>query len=170
MIIISAGCNLSSTTPTDRTSATFVPTRTPFATNAPSAPTILPIIGAGENRVATATLRATNIPVTSVPLLGVQCQIYTTYSGPDRNNLLSLRASPSTTATQVFRVPNNAQVLRVPNSAEVEANDYHWLNMIYVDTTAIRYIGWMARDSYSRGGVRDTSIETLVPTGTQAAC
>jgi hypothetical protein len=171
IMMVSAGCNLSTSLPTDTPRPTFAATLTPMPTTAAaSAPTILPLVGFGETRVAPPTARPTTIPVTSVPVMGVQCQVYTTYSGTDPNNKLSLRVSPSATAAQVFRVPNNAQVLLVPNTQEVAADEYHWLNMIYVDSTGMRYQGWMARDSYTRGGVRDTSIVTLVPTGTQVSC
>ena len=93
-----------------------------------------------------------------------------TYSGVDPRNSLSLRISPSISAAQVFRVPTGTQVLLIPNSQETEGDGYHWLNVIYLDTTQIRYQGWMARDSFSTNGVRDPSIATLRPIGASAAC
>ncbi len=101
---------------------------------------------------------------------GQMCDVYTTYSGSDPANRLSLRDQPGTAARQVLRLPNNTRVLRVPGSAEVEADGYHWLNIIYVDGQQQRYEGWTARDSYSFNGVRDPSLATLRPTGQQAPC
>lgn len=101
---------------------------------------------------------------------GQMCDVYTTYSGSDPANRLSLRAQPGTSARQVLRLPNHTRVLRVPGSAEVEADGYHWLNIIYVDGQQQRHEGWTARDSYSAGGVRDLSLATLRPTGQQAPC
>lgn len=101
---------------------------------------------------------------------GAGCAVYLTYSGSDPANLLSLRDQPSVSARQVLRVPNHTQVLLLPNSQEVEADGYHWLNVIYVDASQNRHEGWMARDSYSAGGVRNPSISTLRPTGQQSPC
>jgi hypothetical protein len=101
---------------------------------------------------------------------GGDCQIYTTYSGSDPNNRISLRAEPSSTSTQLFRLPNNTDVFLVPGSQEVEAEGYHWLNIIYIDTQQQRYQGWAARDSFSRGGVRDPSIATLRATSRRGPC
>lgn len=131
-------------------------------------PTLLPLPGNIAGIVVN-TPQATLIPVTSVPPLGTVCQVYTTYSGVDPRNSLSLRTTGSITAPQVFRVPTNAQVQRVPSSQEVEDDGYHWLNVIYVDKE-MRYQGWMARDSFSTNGVRDPSIATLRPTGASAGC
>jgi len=93
--------------------------------------------------------------------MDAQCQVYITYSGTRVDNKLSLRADPSTDAPQLFRVPNNVEVLRVSGSEEVEANGYHWLNVIYSESSGMRYIGWIARDSYGIDGVRDPAVETL---------
>ena len=101
---------------------------------------------------------------------GALCQVYTTYSGSDSANLLSLRAQPSTTGAQLYKLPNNAQVFLIPDSLEVEAEGYHWLNIVYVDTSQNRYEGWTARDSFSTNGVRDPAIATLRATGQQALC
>ncbi|MBK8025814.1 MAG: hypothetical protein IPK19_31600 [Chloroflexi bacterium] len=108
--------------------------------------------------------------MTSVPILGALCPVYTTYSGARSDNKLSLRSAPSAGATQVFRVPNQVEVLLVPGSSEVEADGYHWLNVIYVESAQTRYVGWIARDSYQLNGVRDPSIATLRPAGTQSPC
>jgi hypothetical protein len=113
---------------------------------------------------------ATDVVVTSQPGLGTVCDVYTTYSGARTDNKLSLRSAPSLEATQLYRVPNNADVLRVPGSSEIEAESYHWLNVIYEESPQMRIQGWIARDSYAVNGQRDLSIATLRPTGTQAAC
>jgi hypothetical protein len=81
-----------------------------------------------------------------------------------------MRAEPRAESTQLLRVPTNVQVYLVPGSQEVEAEGYHWLNVIYVDPSQNRYQGWIARDSYIRSGVRIPSIATLIPTGQQAPC
>ena len=130
ILIICAGCNLSSAgvpTPTaDLPIATedvaLKPTRTPISFGATVRPTLLPLIDPGIVTISTA--HPTLIPVTSFPALGGLCQVYTTYSGVDPRNSLSLRTSASTSAPQVFRVPNNQQVLLVPGSGEVEADGY----------------------------------------------
>lgn len=166
ILITTAACNLSMSAPTSTPaiSATEVAlsqaTFTPIPTENTIRPTLLPLPG----------LPATNVPVTSVPLLGEQCAVYTTYSGTDPNNKLSLRAEPSVSATQIFRVPTDTQVLLLPGSTEVEAEDYHWLHVIYAASPQMRYQGWIARDSYSTGGVRNPSIATLRATGTFSAC
>ena len=129
-------------------------------TGAAPQPTLLPL----------PNLPATSVIVTSVPPLDDYCQLYVTYSGVRADNKLSLRSEPSTTALQLFRVPNNAQVLLVPGSREIEAEGYHWLNAIYVESPQMRYQGWIARDSYEVNGVRDPSIATLRPSGTQLPC
>ncbi len=176
VILSIAGCNLSSaevSTPTvDLPIATedvaLRPTRTPISFGATVRPTLLPLIDPGI--VTLSTAQPTLIPVTSVPALGGLCQVYTTYSGVDPRNSLSLRTSASTSAPQVFRVPNNQQVLLVPGSGEIEADGYHWLNIIYVQSPQMRYKGWMARDSFSANGVRDPSIATLRLENAQAGC
>ena len=109
-------------------------------------------------------------PATSAPSLGSQCQVYITYSGVNADNKLSMRSEPSPTATQIFRVPNNTEVFLIPGSQEVEAEGYHWLYVLYVDSPQARYQGWIARDSFETNGVRDASIATLRDAGTQAAC
>jgi hypothetical protein len=118
------------------------------------------------------TLQPPPLPLPNSTALpsGTLCQVYTTFSGNDPDNLLSLRAQPGTTATQLYKLPNNSRVFRVPDSQEVEAEGYHWLNIIYVDAAQNRYEGWTARDSFSTNGVRDPSIETLRPTGQQSPC
>lgn len=154
--ILVSSCNLSDDPPiTVQPPTEVVSTQAPIPSPALTSlgPTPLPALGS-----------------TNSPALGTQCQVYRTYSGTDPRNVLSLRAEPSTEATQVFRVPTNTQVYRVPDSQEVEAEGYHWLNVIYVDPAQNRYQGWMARDSYIVRGVRDPSIATLIPTGQQAAC
>lgn len=176
VILISAGCNLSQTEvaaiPTNTASITEDaaprPTRTPISFGDEVRPTLLPLSGAGS--VIQNTAQPTLIPVTSVPALGGLCAIYITYSGVDPRNNLSLRTSASASAPLIFRVPTNVQVLLVPGSQEVEAETYHWLNVIYVQSPQMRYQGWMARDSFSTNGVRDPSIATLRPIGAQAGC
>jgi hypothetical protein len=101
---------------------------------------------------------------------GTLCQVYVTYSGSDPDNLLSLRAQPSATAKQVIKLPNRTNVFRVPNSQEMEAEGYHWLNIIYIDEAKNRFQGWTARDSFSTNGVRDPLIATLQETNQQSAC
>lgn len=125
-----------------------------------SRPTLPPLPG----------LPPTSPVVTSQPSLGATCDVYTTYSGVRADNVLSLRDGPSTEALQLYRVPNNAPVLRVPGSAEIEAEGYHWLNVIYEESPQQRIQGWIARDSFEVNGERDPSVATLRPTGSQAAC
>jgi hypothetical protein len=96
--------------------------------------------------------------------------VYTTYSGSDPDNLLSLRAAPTVTARQIMKLPNTTRVYRVPNSQEIEADGYHWLNIIYIDEAQNRFQGWTARDSFESGGVRNTLIATLRETSEQASC
>jgi len=177
VMLVSAACNLS------RAEVAAVPTGvpavteegTPHATRTPipfgitALPTLLPLPD-GSGSIIIATPQPTLVPVTSVPPLGSVCQVYTTYSGVDPRNSLSLRTSPSISAPQIFRVPTNAQVLLVPAANETEGDGYHWLNVIYVDTSQVRYLGWMARDSFSTNGVRDPSIATLRPTAASSAC
>ena len=155
-----AACNLATAPPTPSPTVTqqitFLVTATPVVTR----PTRLPLPG----------LPATAISVTSAPLLNATCQVYTTYSGVRADNKLSLRADPTTDATQLFRVPNNVEVYLVPGSQEVEADGYHWLNVIYKDSPQSRYIGWIARDSFEVNGVRDHSVATLRRTARQVSC
>lgn len=154
-MMISA-CNLSDNPPV----TSFPPTEnfaaeTPVPSPAltPLGPTPLPALGSSSN-----------------PALGTVCDVFTTYSGTDPRNVLSMRAEPSANATLVIRVPTNNPVYRVPDSQEVEAEGFRWLNVIYVDPSQNRYTGWIARDSYIQSGVRNPSISTLRPTGQQAPC
>jgi len=184
MVLVCAGCNLSKAvemTPTlDAPPSTLmltegaalVPTeratRTPISFGATTAPTLIPLID--TNVDALGTPQPTLFPVTSAPPLSMLCQVYTTYSGTDPRNNLSLRINPSVSAPQIFRVPTGQQVYLVPGSGEIEADGYHWLNVIYVSSPQMRYQGWMARDSFSANGVRDPSIETLRLVNAQAGC
>lgn len=158
IILLLAACNLSSepqrspptSTPFESQPATDLPVPTPALTDVNAfPPTSLPLPGADSGRL---------------------CDVYTTYSGTLSANVLSMRAEPSPDSAQVLRVPNNAQVYRVPDTQEIEAEGYHWLNVIYADAAQNRYQGWIARDSFMTGGVRDPSILTLRSTGRQAAC
>jgi len=188
LLLICAGCNLSRTevsivatdppaiteapasteTSAPRSTRTPIPFgNTPVGTSDGVLPTLLPLPDGGN--VTVSTPQPSLVPVTSVPLLNASCQTYTTFSGADPRNSLSLRSSASITAPQVFRVPTNTQVLLVPGSQETEGDGYHWLNIIYVGKET-RYVGWMARDSFSTNGVRDASVATLRPLGTTAAC
>lgn len=101
---------------------------------------------------------------------GNGCAVYTTYSGTDPDNKLSMREQPSTSANQILKLPNNAQVYQLRGTQEIEAEGYHWLNIFYVDAQQVRYEGWAARDSFETGGVRDPSIATLRATGQQIDC
>lgn len=172
LMFILVACNLTTQSPVTPTAvdvpaqtdeAVILPTtadvpllRTATPDGTPALPTLLPLPGVLG-------------PIPGGTPLGGQCAVYTTYSGVDPNNKLSLRAQPSTSAPQVFKVPNNAQVYLVPDSQEIEAEGYHWLNVIYVEG-ANRYTGWMARDSFMERGVRRPEIATLRSTGQQAAC
>lgn len=148
------GCNL-----TTRVEPTPAPTvgiffsSSPVAANTPIQPTPQP----------------SPLP-TFAPQIGGICPVYLTYSGSDPANKLSLRSQPSVNAPQVLKVPNNTQVFQIPGSQETEGDGYHWLNVVYVDAQQNRYEGWIARDSYERGGVRYPEIATLQPTGQQAQC
>lgn len=113
---------------------------------------------------------ATNVPAPNASVLGQNCPVYVVYSGSDPANVISLRAQPSAASPQVMRVPNNMRVYLVPGTQEVEAEGYHWLNIVYVDAAQNRYQGWAARDSFMQSGIRDTSIQTLRPTGEQSPC
>jgi hypothetical protein len=168
IIITATACNLTSEAPTrtPRPTESVPPTTAASAvTPSSSAPNIQPIANLGVTNASVPTVAGTNVPLT-----GSLCDVYTTYSGRDPNNRLSLRAEPSPSGAQIFRVPTNTQVLLVAGSQEIEAEGYHWLNVIYVESAQRRYQGWMARDSYSVGGVRDPNIATLVAAGTQASC
>lgn len=175
ILLLCAGCNLSrsddvAALPTDTPAATAFPTisvtRTPISFGLTELPTLIPLPGVAGS---VSTAQPTLIPVTSVPQFRTNCQVYTTYSGADPRNTLSLRTEPNTTSPQVFRVPTNRQVMLIPNTGEMEGDGYHWLNVLY-EANGIRYIGWMARDSFSTNGQRDPSIATLLHAGTQAAC
>jgi len=187
LMLLCAGCNLSRTEvaaiATDTSAVTEAvtprPTRTPIPFtigNTPTQlgnevlPTLLPLPGNDGGGGSISTAQPTLIPVTSAPPLNTACQVYVIYSGTDPRNNLSMRTSASVTAPQVFRVPNNAQVLLVPASQETQGDGYHWLNVIYIQSPQMRYVGWMARDSFSTNGVRDPSIATLRPLGATAAC
>lgn len=176
VLMVCAGCNLSKSddalATTEVPVATLIvterPTRTPIAFGATERPTLLPLIDTNIDSGGTA--QPTLIPVTSAPPLGGLCQIYTTYSGVDPRNNLSLRNSPSVSAPQIYRVPTNQNVFLVPGSGEIEADGYHWLNVIYAQSPQMRYQGWMARDSFAANGVRDPSIATLRLVNAQSAC
>lgn len=173
VLLVCAGCNLSreagpapvSAMPEATVFPTANVTRTPIMPGITELPTLLPLPASG----AVTTAQATLLPVTSVPLLGAACPTYTTYSGADPRNKLSLRSAPAVSAPQVFRVPTGTLVALVPNTQETEGDGYHWLNVIY-EEAGVRYAGWMARDSFSTNGVRDPSVATLRPTGSQAPC
>ena len=157
LIVLLAACNLT-TQP-----VAIVPTET-----ATLEPTPQPL-----SSVTPLTLNGTLAPppladVTLPP--GTLCQVYTTYSGNDPDNLLSLRAQPSVTATQILKLPNNASVFRIPSSEEIEAGSYHWLNIIYIDESNQHFQGWTARDSFATNGIRDPLIATLRATNQQAPC
>lgn len=167
LAVVIAACNLTTEAP-----VTPLPTSTPAialtveVSPTPAAPILTPM------RPATQPFGLPPPPLmnTTPGSSGAGCAVYVTYSGSDPANLLSLRSQPSVSAAQVFRVPNNTRVLLAPNSQEVEAEGYHWLNVIYIDPSQNRYEGWMARDSYITGGVRDPAISTLRPTGQQSPC
>jgi hypothetical protein len=158
LIALLAACNLTTqpvdTAPTE--TATLEPTPQPLSTVTPL------------------TLNGTLAPppIAEAPTLppGTLCQVYTTYSGNDPANLLSLRAQPTVSGTQIIKLPNNSSVLRLPNSQEIEADGYHWLNIVYIDGSQNRFQGWTARDSFSAAGVRDPLIATLRATNQQSPC
>lgn len=128
-------------------------------------PSVTPLI-----LTAQPTLQPPPLPDVATFAPGTQCAVYTTFSGSDPDNLLSLRAQPTTIANQILKLPNNARVFLIPNAQEVEADGYHWLNIVYIDSAQNRYQGWTARDSFATNGVRDPSIATLRPTGQQSPC
>jgi hypothetical protein len=156
--------------PTAALSQTAIPSSTPEN----GAPTLSIDLLLTPNRIGAATRLpdsgATSPPAGNAQALGQMCAVYAVYSGRDPANVISLRAEPSAGARQVVRVPNNALVLAVPSTLEIEAEGYHWLNIIYVDAGGQRYQGWAARDSFMEAGVRDPSVQTLRATGTQQPC
>lgn len=158
MAALIAACNLSNEPIAEPPTATFVELATDTAVPTPA----LTDVNITPQPTALATPGSLDT--------GRLCEVYTTYSGTDPRNVLSMRAEPSADSLQVLRVPNNAPVFLVPGSQEVEAEGYQWLNVIYVDASQNRYEGWIARDSFMSGGVRDPSISTLRPAGRQAAC
>ncbi|MBZ0301002.1 MAG: hypothetical protein K8J31_14740 [Anaerolineae bacterium] len=162
IVLLSLACNLTVTPPTETPLPTpeLIDSSPLLATATTARPTLLPL----------PDLPATAIPVTSMPTLGDLCDVYMTYSGARADNKLSLRSDPSTTAIQIVRVPNRVEVFRLPDSPEVEAEGYHWLNVIYVASPQMRYQGWIARDSFEVNGVRDPAVATLRPAGTQDSC
>ncbi len=178
-IIALAGvaCNLSATAPT-LPAETAIMTDAPAAVTVVDAPPLLATITLTEAGAAGAVptllplpgLPVTDVPLTSVPALGQTCQVYLTYSGTRADNRLSMRAEPDTDSPQIYRVPNNTEVLLVPGSQEVEADGYHWLLVIYEESPQMRIQGWVARDSYAVGGVRDPAIATLRPGAGQQPC
>lgn len=166
ILITTTACNLATIPPTPP------PTDAPVFTETPPVIATITLVVPGNQPTSLPlpSLPATFVPVTSVPVLGRFCQVYITYSGARADNKLSLRSAPSVDAVQLFRVPNQVQVLRVPDSQEIVAEDYHWLNVIYEESAQMHYWGWIARDSFEVNGVRDPSIATLRPTGTQGPC
>ncbi len=151
--VITSGCNLTTQRPTE----------------------IIPTVEIDD---VVETAEPSNLP-TALPTLapppvllrsGDGCAVYTTFSGADPDNKLSLREQPNTSAVQILKLPNNAQVYQLRGTQEVESEGYHWLNIFYVDAQQVRYEGWAARDSFEQGGVRDPSIATLRATGNQVEC
>jgi hypothetical protein len=128
-------------------------------------PSVTPLV-----LISQPTLQPPPLPDAATFAPGTQCAVYTTFSGSDPDNLLSLRDQPTVMADQILKLPNNIRVFLIPNAQEVEADGYHWLNIIYIDLTQKRYQGWTARDSFATNGVRDQSIATLRNTGQQAPC
>lgn len=143
---------------------------TPESTETGSQPLLPPPSVTPLMLTARPTLIPPPLPDAATFAPGTQCAVYTTFSGSDPDNLLSLRAQPSTIANQILKLPNNTRVFLIPDAQEIEADGYHWLNIIYIDTTQKRYQGWTARDSFAANGVRDPSIATLRPTGQQSPC
>jgi hypothetical protein len=166
LLIAALGCNLSSSPPP---LPTVEDIEAPAETEGASPPLLATITIVSDDTQPTLP-PLPNISVTSAPSLGSQCQVYVTYSGVNADNKLSMRMEPSPSAPQIFRVPNNTQVFLVPGSQEVEAEGYHWLYVLYVDSPEARYQGWIARDSFETNGVRDPSIATLRDAGTLAPC
>jgi hypothetical protein len=158
LIALLAACNLSTqpveTAPTEI--ATLEPTPQPLSS-------VTPLLLNG-------TLAPPPLANGTAQPAGTLCQVYTTYSGSDPDNLLSLRAQPSVSGAQILKLPNNASVFRLPNAQEIEADGYHWLNISYVDANQNRFQGWTARDSFATNGVRDPLIATLRATNQQAPC
>lgn len=158
--VMMAACNLS----TQPIVNTLAPTETGSQPLLPP-PSVTPLLLTSQP-----TLPPPPLPAAATFAPGTQCQVYTTYSGSDPDNLLSLRAQPGVMANQILKLPNNTRVFLVPNTQEVEADGYRWLNIIYIDTSQKRFQGWTARDSFATNGVRDPSIATLRPTGQQSPC
>jgi len=177
VMFVTGACNLQSASAPTRTPEILPSVELPETnivplTNQP--PTLSTTLQLTPNRTALPTrlpsVGATSLPSPNAQALGQNCAVYVVYSGSDPDNVISLRAQPDTTAPQVLRIPNNARVYLVPGSVEIEADGYHWLNVLYVDAAQNRYQGWAARDSFMEGGVRDTSINTLRATGEQSPC
>ncbi|MDZ4764258.1 MAG: hypothetical protein SGI73_06865 [Chloroflexota bacterium] len=178
ILIMTIACNLASVgsqresavseTPTDSLQSLETTLPTFEAIEPLTLPTALPLLGgSAPNIILTPMMPFVGTPATD----GSQrCDVYSTYSGGNPANTLSMRSTPSGGAEQIVRLPNASQVFRIPNSQEIDAEGYHWLNIIYVDARQNRYEGWTARDSYQLGGVRDPSVATLRPTGQQTAC
>lgn len=162
LIVLLAACNLTTqpvaVAPTETATVEVVAT---FALPA----SVTPLFAGGQPTLAPP-------PLPNSPTLppGSECPTYTTYSGSDPDNLLSLREQPAVSARQIIKLPNNTTVFRVPGSQETEADGYHWINIIYIDAAKNRFQGWTARDSFESDGVRNTLIATLRETGQQAPC
>jgi hypothetical protein len=174
LVVILSACNLVTDDELRRreTQLTTVPTteipvEIEDVATASGSPTLLPLPGILPTGIT--PIRGGTQTAASTPLPGGLCEVYATYSGSDPDNKLSMRAEPSADAAQVFRVPNFAPVYRVAGSSEVEAEGYHWLNVIYLEG-GTRYVGWIARDSFQTNGVRDPSISTLRITGQPMPC
>ena len=158
--VMAAACNLS----------TQPIVNTPESTETGSQPLLPPPSVTPLVLTSQPTLQPPPLPAAATFAPGTQCAVYTTYSGSDPDNLLSLRAQPTTIANQILKLPNNARVFLIPNAQEVAADGYHWLNIVYIDAAQNRYQGWTARDSFATNGVRDPSIATLRSTGQQSPC
>lgn len=174
VVVLLAACNLqTASAPTE--SPTLLPSPVLAETDLP-APVeggatpiqLTPNGGSAATRLPAAG--ATSLPTGNAQALGGSCQVYVVYSGTDPANVISLRGQPSAASPQIVRIPNNARVYQIPGTGEVEAEGYHWLNILYVDASQARYQGWAARDSFMQGGVRDASIATLRSTGEFSPC
>jgi hypothetical protein len=161
LIALLAACNL--TTQPVAVAPTSTATLELTATSA-LPPSVTPLTVGSKPTLAPPPLANATLPPGSL------CQVYTTYSGSDPDNLLSLRAAPTVSARQVLKLPNKASVFLVPDSQEIEADGYHWLNIIYVDTSNQRFQGWTARDSFEADGIRNPLIATLRTASQQAPC
>ncbi|HEX2907959.1 MAG TPA: hypothetical protein VHO69_13905 [Phototrophicaceae bacterium] len=158
-----AACNL--TTEAIQPTAPPIPTFTPIPTRTPVGGVVTP-----TPVFALPPLPEVGTPLGAAVTADGFCQVYLTYSGSNPENKLSLRAEPRTSARQLIRLPNKTRVLLVPGSAEVAADDYNWLNIIYIDENQQRYEGWAAKDAYEYNGVRDRSLATLRQTSERAPC